>query len=69
MLHLMQYAALICAFFLPFAIGWVVQSVKEHDRRKLTIAVVSLAIVLAVIAVTVWLAFGLNSAGAGQAIQ
>ena len=63
MLHLMQYAALICAFFLPFAIGWVVQSARAHDRRKLTIAVVSLAVVLAVIAVTVWLAFGLNSAG------
>lgn len=65
MLHLLQYAALICAFFLPFIIGWVVQSIRAHDRRKLTIAVVSLVIVLAIIAVTVWLAFGLNSA-AGQ---
>ena len=65
MLQFLQYAALICAFFLPFAIGWVVQSVKSGDRRKLTIAVFSLVIVLAVIAVTVWLAFGLNSA-AGQ---
>ena len=65
MLQFLQYAALICAFFLPFAIGWVVQSVNSGDRRKLTIAVFSLVIVLAVIAVTVWLAFGLNSA-AGQ---
>ena len=60
MLNLLQYAALICAFFLPFAIGWVVQAVREHDRRKLTIAVVSLVIALAVIAVTVWLAFVIN---------
>ncbi len=69
MLHLLQYAAMICAFFLPFAIGWVVQSARAHDRRKLTIASVSLVIALAVIAVTVWLAFGLNSAAASQAIQ
>ena len=65
MLHLLQYAALICAFFLPFAIGWMVQSVKSGDRRKMTIAAVSLTAALLIIAVTVWLAFGLNSA-AGQ---
>ncbi len=61
MLNLLQYAAMICAFFLPFAIGWVVQSAKSGDRRKLTIAVSALVIAATVIAVTVWLAFGINS--------
>ena len=66
MLQFLQYAALICAFFLPFAIGWVVQSVKSGDRRKLTIAIISLTVAAAIIAVTVWLAFGIQSAAAGQ---
>ena len=63
MLHLLQYAAMICAFFIPFAIGWAVQSARAHDRRKLTIAVSILSAAVVIIALTVWLAFGLNSAG------
>ena len=61
MLNLLQYAALICAFLLPFAVGFVVQSVKSGDRRKLTIAVTALAVALCIIGVTVWFAFGISS--------
>lgn len=62
MLNLLQYAALICAFFLPFAVGFVVQSVKSGDRRKLAIATATLACALCIIGVTVWLAFGISGA-------
>ncbi|MBQ2725063.1 MAG: hypothetical protein IJF78_05085 [Clostridia bacterium] len=61
MLLILQYAALICAFFLPFAIGWTVQSARAHDRRRLVIAAVLLAVSLGVIGITVWLAFGISS--------
>lgn len=61
MLLVLQYAALLCAFFLPFSIGWMVQSIRAHDRRRLVIAAVLLAVSLCVIGLTVWLAFGISS--------
>ncbi|MBQ8187549.1 MAG: hypothetical protein IJX93_02680 [Clostridia bacterium] len=60
MLNVLQYAALISAFFLPFAVGFVVQSVKSGDRRKLGIAVAVVAAAVCIIGVTVWLAFGIS---------
>ena len=61
MLNLLQYAALICALFLPFLVGFVVQCAKSGDRRKLVIAVIAFAAALCIIGVTVWLAFGISS--------
>ena len=68
MLQILQYFSLICAFFLPFAIGWLVQAIRSGDRHKLLIAGVSLAVALLVIVFTVWLAFGIQSA-AGSVVQ
>jgi len=65
MLHLLQYASMICAFFLPFAIGWIVQSARNGDRRKLAIAVTALTAAVIIIAAAIWLAFALNGAAVG----
>ena len=60
MLNFLQYAALICALFLPFLVGFVVQSAKAGDRHKLVIAVIAFAAALCIIGVTVWIAFGIG---------
>ena len=68
MLQILQYFSLICAFFLPFAIGWMVQAIRTGDRHKLLIAGAALAVSLLIIVFTVWLAFGIQSA-AGSIVQ
>ena len=61
MLHLLQYASLIAAFLLPFVIGMTVQGVKSGERRKRIIGFAALAGDIILIALAVWLAFGISS--------
>lgn len=60
MLYILQYLSIICAFLLPWGVLCSVQAKKNGDGRKLKIYGILAAVSIAVVGITVMLAFVLN---------
>jgi len=59
MLTLLQYFALISAFFLPWLIGGVVKFQKDGDEKKRNVCILVLIVCASVIGLTAYLAFSI----------
>lgn len=60
MLEILQYLALLAAFFIPWTIGGAVKCHKEGDAKKRNLCVIFTAVCAVVVTLTLVIAFGLN---------
>ena len=59
-MKIFQYVAIIAAFFLPWLIGAMKNSVTNRNKKALMLAAVLCAVDVFIIAVSIGLAFALN---------
>lgn len=60
MLTILQYLALLAAFFVPWTVGGAVKFHKESDARKRNLCLIFTVVCVAILAVTLAIAFGVN---------
>ena len=59
-MRIFQYVAIIAAFFLPWLIGAMVNSVKNKNKKSLMLAAVLCSVDIFIIALSIFMAFALN---------
>lgn len=60
MLTILQYLALLAAFFVPWTVGEAVKCHKNGDTRKRNFCVIFTAVCVILLVLTVVIAFGVN---------